>query len=84
MGAHRPMSEREYRAIVNRQRRLPEMLDAAYRRGDALENEACRYGMAELLRNPKHVDRAWDRTVRSAQATVEAEGGSIGFGEAIR
>jgi len=43
------MTEREYRAIVNRQRRLPDMLDAARRKVRHLEAEAARYGMHELL-----------------------------------
>jgi hypothetical protein len=61
-----PMTEREYRAIINRQRRLPEMLDAARRKVRALENEARRYGMKELLQNPEHVNKAWDREVENA------------------
>lgn len=78
------MGEREYRAIINRQRRLPEQLDAARRKVTALENEARRYGMSELLRNPVHVDMAWDRAIIEAQNDARLMGGSIGFREVLR
>lgn len=84
MSAHGPMGEQEYRAIINRQRRLPEQLEAARRKVAALECEARRYGMGELLRNPAHLDRAWDRAITEAQDDARLRGGSIGFGEAFR
>lgn len=43
------MTEREYNRIVSRQRRLPDMLSSARRKVAALESEARRYGMVELL-----------------------------------
>jgi hypothetical protein len=43
------MTEQEYRAIVNRQHRLPGMIERARRNVLALENEARRYGMNDLL-----------------------------------
>lgn len=74
-------SEREYRAIINRQRRLPEQLDAARRRVTALENEAKRYGMTELLTNPQHVNNAWEIEIIEAQDQARKNGDSIGFGD---
>lgn len=43
------MTPRQYQAIINRQRRLPEQLDAARRKVRHLEAEAIRYGMHELV-----------------------------------
>ena len=43
------MTEQEYQRLQNKMRRLPNQLEAARRRVAALENEACRYGMTELL-----------------------------------
>lgn len=43
------MTEREYRALINRQRRLPEQLEAARRRVAMLEAEARRLGLKELV-----------------------------------
>lgn len=48
------MTEREYRSIVNRQRRLPEQIGAARKRLANLEAEAVRLGMTELLEVPAH------------------------------
>lgn len=62
------MGPREYQAIVNRQRRLPEQLNAARRKVVALEREARRYGMIELLSDPKHVNRAWDEAIDQGRA----------------
>jgi hypothetical protein len=56
-----PMSEREYRAITNRQRRLPEQLIAARRRVKALEAECKRYAITV-----DEVDEAWDREMELA------------------
>ena len=72
----------EYRRIVNRQRRLPDQLTAARRRVRDLELEAKRYGMFELLSNPKHVNQAWDEAIDQGRAAtgypdVVAEPGSI-------
>lgn len=47
MSAARPMT----RAEENRLRRLPEMLDLARRKVAALENEARRHGLRDLLPN---------------------------------
>lgn len=43
------MTKQEYDRLVNRQRRLPDQLDCARRKVAALENEARRYGMTDLL-----------------------------------
>jgi DNA-binding MarR family transcriptional regulator len=77
-------AERVAQHEYNRRRYLPSQLDAARRKVRALENEAERYGMRELLENTVHLDRAWDRAVIEAQIETEAKGGSIGFGEALR
>lgn len=76
--------EREATREYFRRRRLPGQIDAARRKLLSLENEARRYGMNELLTNPVHVDRAWDREIGRAQDEAEAKGGSIGFGETLR
>lgn len=60
------MNEKQYRALINRQRRLPGMLQAARQRVVHLEREAARYGMDELLTDPRHLDAAWDREVELA------------------
>ena len=74
-------AEREAVAEYNRRRYLPAQLEAARRKVEALENEARRYGMTELLTRIEHYDRAWDRAVVDAQNEAAAKGGSIGFGE---
>lgn len=43
------MTEKEYRQIINRQRRLPGELSRARTRVQHLEAEARRYGMTDLL-----------------------------------
>lgn len=74
-------AEREAVYEYNRRRYLPSQLEAARRKVEALENEAKRYGMTELLTHIEHYDRAWDRAVAHAQNEAAAKGGSIGFGE---
>jgi hypothetical protein len=61
------MSQAEYQAIVNRQRRLPEQLVRARLRVRQLENEAVRLGMPELLNDPATLNRAWEREVELAR-----------------
>ena len=53
-------AERVAQHEYNRRRYLPSQIDAARRKVLALENEALRYGMTELLTNTAHLDRAWD------------------------
>lgn len=72
MGA---MTERAYRATINRQRRLPGMPAAARRRVLHLEREALRYGLAELVEDPRHADAAWDRAVELAGVSRAGDGG---------
>lgn len=60
------MSQVEYQAIINRQRRLPEQLHRARRRVQQLENEAARLGLRELLEDPTSLDRAWEREIEIA------------------
>lgn len=43
------MTEKEYVALINRQRRLPEQLERARARVRQLENEAKRLGLADLV-----------------------------------
>lgn len=74
----------DIRHLEYRQRYLPIALERTRAKLIELENEARRYGMKELLTNPVHLDRAWDRMVVEAQVETEAKGGSIGFGEALR
>lgn len=71
------MTEREYLSIINKQRRLPAQLAAARRRVAALEREALRYGLVEL------VNSSWDNEISNAQADAHAQGGSIGFGDGV-
>ncbi len=66
------MSQREYMSLCNRMRRLPLQLEAARRKVEALEREALRYGMTEL------VNSAWNDTIREAQVEAAIRGGSIG------
>lgn len=58
------MTEAEYR----RRLYLPRQLDAARRKVVALEREAKRYGMIELLSDPKHVNREWDEAIDEGRA----------------
>jgi hypothetical protein len=113
MSDYQPMSERQHRAIVNRQYRLPYQLQQARERLceleaehngtmlsaegrvirsernwrlpamigsvrkklSALENEARRYGMDELLNiSPEDINRAWEREVAIARLR-NSEGG---------
>lgn len=66
------MDEREYARIINQQQRLPAQLARARARVCQLERQAVRLGMKELLTNPEHVDKAWDRAIDDARAAVGA------------
>lgn len=68
------MTARDYARIINKQQRLPEMLVRARRRVKHLEAECVRYGMKELLANPTHADRAFEREFARAKA-ANTEGG---------
>lgn len=70
-----PMTHREYMQIYH----LPMHMERAYRRVDKLEAIARRYGYMDLLRNPKHVNEAWDRAIAEGQETARQNGDSIGF-----
>lgn len=59
------MTEAEVRYI----KRLPRQLDAARAKVRAYENAAKRYGMFDLLSDPKHVDKAWDEAIDEGRAT---------------
>lgn len=63
----RPMSEREHRQIINKQRNLPEQLLRARLRVRHLEQEARRLSMIELLNDPHVLDKAWEREMELAQ-----------------
>ena len=67
-----PISDRDYARIVNKQQRLPGMLIRARRRVAQIEAECIHYGMKELLANPTHADRAFEREFRAA-AEANAE-----------
>lgn len=60
------MNDREIRYTQHRIYYLPTAIENARRKLAALEREAERYGMRELL-SPSDMDRAWDRSVQSAQ-----------------
>ncbi len=61
------LSEQEYAVIRNKQRRLPEQLERARRRVAQLEAECIHYGMKDLLTNPEHANRAFEREVAQAK-----------------
>ncbi len=63
-----PLSARDYARIVNKQQRLPAMLERARGRVRQLEADCVRFGMKELLANPTHADRAFEREVAAAKA----------------
>ena len=62
------LSKQEYDRIQNKQRNLPSQLARARHRVRQLENECARYGMKELLADPDHADRAFERAFREAKA----------------
>ena len=72
---HPNMTAEERRDLqeYNRRRYLPRQLEAARRKVAALEREALRYGMDEL------VNISWNDTIREAQIDAAIRGGSIGF-----
>ena len=61
------MSDREYNRIRCRMYHLPSQLERARRRVAQLEAECVHYGMKELLTDPKHANRAFDREVEQAK-----------------
>lgn len=70
------MTEAEVRYI----KRLPGQLARARARVRQLEGAAKRYGMIDLLTDPRHVNRAWDEAIDQGRAIngypdVVAEGG---------
>lgn len=67
LSAAKPMTQREYMRVVNRQRRLPDQLAAARARVKGLEAEALRLGMEELLTDPAQINQSWSRAVTIAQ-----------------
>jgi DNA-binding ferritin-like protein (Dps family) len=62
------MEAREYQQIVNKQQRLPKQYARALQRVRDIEAEMRRYGLEDILNNPEHVNRAWDREVEIARA----------------
>jgi hypothetical protein len=62
---------RQYEHECHRRRYLPGQLRAARHKVKALEAEARRYGMKELLTNTEHVDEAWDRAIEDALRDVD-------------
>lgn len=68
------MSEREYRHIINRQRRLPEELERARLRVKHLEAEASRLSMDELLSRQDVVNEAWGREIELARIQGASRG----------
>jgi len=57
------MTEKEERYIVHRKHYLPRAIRAAYRKIDALEQEALECGRKDLVRCPSQnrVNKQWDR-----------------------
>lgn len=62
------LSKQEYDRIQNKQRNLPNQLARARHRVRQLESECIRYGMKELLADPDHASKAFDRELRQARA----------------
>lgn len=60
--------DEELRYIQYRQRYIATQLPAARRKVVALEREAKRYGMIELLSDPRHVNQAWDEAIDQSRA----------------
>ena len=69
------MEKKAYIQLINKQRNLPAQLIRARRRVANLEAECIRYGMKELLTNPEHANRAFEREFARAKAanTEESE-----------
>lgn len=62
------LSQREFERIRNKQRNLPSQLARARHRVLQLEGECIRYGRKDLLTDPVHADRAFERAFREAKA----------------
>lgn len=62
------LSKQEYDRIQNKQRNLPGQLARARHRVLQLESECIRYGRKDLLTDPVHADRAFERAFREAKA----------------
>lgn len=62
------LSQRDFESIRNKQRNLPSQLARARHRVLQLESECIRYGRKDLLTDPVHADRAFERAFREAKA----------------
>lgn len=60
-------ARRKYARLRAAKSRLPMQIQAVNRKLKALQAEARRYGMKELLTNPNAVNRAWEREVEMAR-----------------
>lgn len=69
----------ELRYIEYRQRYLVKQLPATRRKLAGLEREAKRYGMLDLLNDPKHVNRAWDEAIDKGRANNGYPDVVVGF-----
>lgn len=68
------MSQSEYMAIINRQRRLPEQLERARARVIQLEREAARLSLHELLTSQDVINQSWGREIELARVQGASRG----------
>jgi hypothetical protein len=61
------MTEREYNALIHKQRRLPGEIEAALTKLHRLLAKAEEIGRKDLLTNPALIDLQWDIEVRLAK-----------------
>ncbi len=62
------LTAKQHVQIINKQRNLPSQLERARRRVAQLEAECIHYGMKDLLTNPEHANRAFEREFARAKA----------------
>jgi hypothetical protein len=63
-----PMTKREYNRIMCRMYHLPSQLERARKGVKQLEAECIHYGMKDLLTDPEHANRAFEREFARAKA----------------
>lgn len=69
------MTPAEEQYVYQRQRRMPDMIEATERKYLGLLREAKRYGMHDILSSKYHSDRAWDREIVLAKLEAAYSGG---------
>jgi hypothetical protein len=62
------ITEKRHMQIINKQRNLPAQLIRARHRVKQIEAECIMYGMGDLLTNPDHANKAFEREVAEAKA----------------